>query len=134
MIEGGGRDLETAKAFGKKIKKPGATMLTPTLATITLPSKVNISSPYLTKPIKIEIPSLAASTSTFKKITVVKQHPQQQQHQQQQQQMITKINVMPAKPPMRFVPPKVNTANNRVSSTNTSNNSGGSGMITISCK
>lgn len=132
MIEGGGRDLETAKAFGKKIKKPGASMLTPTLATITLPSKVNISSPYLTKPIKIEIPSLAASTSTFKKITVVKQHPQQLQHQQQQQ-MITKINVMPAKPPMRFVPPKVNTANNRVSSTNTSNNSGGSGMITISC-
>lgn len=125
MIEGGGRDLETAKAFGKKIKKPGASMLTPTLATITLPSKVNISSPYLTKPIKIEIPSLAASTSTFKKITVVKQHPQQQ--------MITKINVMPTKPPMRFVPPKVNTANNRVSSTNTSNNSGGSGMITISC-
>lgn len=130
MIEGGGRDLETAKAFGKKIKKPGASMLTPTLATITLPSKVNISSPYLTKPIKIEIPSLAASTSTFKKITVVKQHPQQQH---QQQQMITKINVMPTKPPMRFVPPKVNTANNRVSSTNTSNNSGGSGMITISC-
>lgn len=109
FVSGGGIDLKTAAEYAEKNSKKTATT---TSATITLPSKIGgITSTMLAKPIKIEIPSSkvginspfvskqikieAPSTSTSKPPVVMK-------------------TVGNLGSQIRFIPPKVNTANNRV--------------------
>lgn len=93
MSEGGGIDLETAAAYAEKNNSA-----TTSTASITIPSKVGISSPYLAKPIKIEIPASMVTASTSKPIVM---------------KGIGSLNTADGKQ-IRFIPPKVNTANNRV--------------------
>jgi hypothetical protein len=87
---GGGKDLETAASFASK-----KTNVPTTSSTITVP-KVGISSPFLKNPIKISIP---ASATTLAKPVVVKS--------------IGSVTTPDGKL-IKFIPPKVNTANNRV--------------------
>ena len=89
LFAGGGKDLETAAAFAEN---SSAT----TSATVTAPLKVAINSPFLNKPIKIGIPSTA--TSSTKPIVI---------------KGLGNLNTVDGKQ-IRFIPPKVNTANNRV--------------------
>lgn len=100
---GGGKDLETAAAYAQRMSK--AT----TSATITVP-KATVSSPFLGKQIKIPISTLSSASSSQKPIVV---------------KGIGSLNTLDGKQ-IRFIPPKVNTANNRVPST-PGTASGGSG-------
>lgn len=89
ILKGGGKDLETAATFAQN-------QSTTTTASVAVPKSVGISSPFLTQPIKIEIPSsLPATSKTALPIKLTTGSMQMQVAQ-----------------PMKF--PKVNTANNRV--------------------
>lgn len=101
---GGGKDLETAAAYAERMSKA-----TTSAATITVP-KAAVSSPFLGKQIKIPLSSLSSASSSPKPIVV---------------KGIGNLNTIDGKQ-IRFIPPKVNTANNRVPST-PGTASGGSG-------
>lgn len=105
---GGGKDLETAAAFAD------TTSATTSVADVTIPSKVAISSTFMNKPIKIQIPALTGAASSSKPIVV---------------KSIGSVNTVDGKQ-IRFIPPKVNTANNRVPA-GTGNASSGSGEETM---
>lgn len=98
VFSGGGKDLETVATFGEKKQ------ITPTTsaATITVPAQIGISSPYLSKPVKITLPTAVASSSSASKAVVVGNV-----------KGIGNVNTADGKQ-IRFIPPKVNTANNRV--------------------
>lgn len=86
--------METAAAFAERQKKASTSV-----ASISIPAKSGISTSFQGKSYKVEIPStLVASGSTSKPIVV---------------KTIGNFNTVDGKP-IRFIPPKVNTANNRV--------------------
>lgn len=104
MIAGGGKDLETAAAFADK------SSATTSVASVAIPTKVAVSSGFLNKSIKIQIPALSGAASSSKPMMV---------------KSIGSVNTVDGKQ-IRFIPPKVNTANNRVPA-GTGNSSSGSG-------
>lgn len=104
LLAGGGKDLETAAAFVEN------SIATTSASTVTIPTKIGISSTFMNKPIKIQIPALSGAASSSKPIMV---------------KSIGSVNTVDGKQ-IRFIPPKVNTANNRVPA-GTGNSSGGSG-------
>ena len=95
FFQGGGRDLATAASFAKK---PSTTVSNITNSTSTA---TKASSSY---PIKVEIP--AFNTSTKMPLTNAFSGG------------LGKMNMLDGNQ-MRFIPPKVNTANNRVPASNT---------------
>lgn len=90
--------MATAAAYASKAGKNINSSFNNPATTAISSTKVGISSPFLSQPIKIEIPSMGTHT-TFPITGGVGG--------------MGNINLMDNKP-IRFVPPKVNTANNRV--------------------
>lgn len=85
---------------------------TTSAATISMPAQVGITSPYLKAPVKITLPTPVASSSSAKPIVG-------------NVKGLGNVNTADGKQ-IRFIPPKVNTANNRVPP-GTANSSSGSG-------
>lgn len=94
-VPGGGRDLENAAVLALE-----ENIATTSRAVAAKPApKINITSPYLSQPIKITIPATATSATSIKKHIIVKS--------------VANVSMADGKQ-IKFIPPKVNTANNRV--------------------
>jgi hypothetical protein len=100
-FKGGGKDLETAAAFAERTSKA-------TTSTASTPIPIKISAPIIGKQIKLEV---TPTPTTSAKPVVIKG--------------LGNLNTIDGKQ-IRFIPPKVNTANNRVPS-GAGNTSSGSG-------
>lgn len=108
MFSGGGIDLKTAAAYAEKNSATTST------ATISIPTKVGSSLPFTSNPIKFQIPATSVSTASTSKPMLIKG--------------LGNVNTADGKQ-IRFIPPKVNTANNRVPVG--AGSAGGSGEMSI---